>query len=162
MTKIDQIQPGQNGQAQKSGKSAKPQQGPSFQEVLDKAGQAGQPKAQATGSVSPPPATGLVTPPSATAPVSQTLSPLQSQGLEHAERTMELLEAYVDRLGDEGRPLKDVASLVESMEKELVKLNQVLAELDPSDELFGILDEIGSLAAVETIKFNRGDHVPSF
>jgi hypothetical protein len=158
MTKIDGIIPGVTpDQTSKPGRSAG-QPATSFQELLDQAVQKNQVASESPGigaedvigvsGVKPPVLDGV-------------LSPLHTEGVMRAERTLELLEHYEQVLGDSGKSLKEVSRAVEALDGEARELAGVLDRLDPGDELFPILQDVAVTAMVQSIKFNRGDFNPS-
>lgn len=163
MSRIDQITPGQGPRTGQTGKTGQAAGGESFQSMLDKAAQTGQATetASAQGLQAPPAsqavsASGQVAP---TAPVDQ-VAALQTQGLLHAGRTLDLLDTYAQALAQEQKPLKEVSGLVKNLEGEVGQLNQVLGQMDPKDGLYGLLQQVAVTAMVETVKFNRGDYLP--
>ncbi len=87
------------------------------------------------------------------------LDPVQTEGLMRAERTLDVLERLERMLGDSRRTLKEVAPVVQDLEDEVGRLNQVLARLDSSDELHPILSQVAATAMVQSLKFNRGDYL---
>ena len=92
-------------------------------------------------------------------PPSKEATPTQSQGIQAAESTLNLLEKYQQALGSPNQTLKDIDPLVKAL-VEKVNANQEIAQkLSPSDPLHKILREIEIVSAVESQKFNRGDYV---
>ena len=159
MTKIDQILPGQITPQNGEKAPGKPTKGPSFQEVLDQAAK----RSQDSGNTSAPAQAfdplNLINGVKPTHAV-EALRPEQTQGLMHAERTMEILDDYQNALADQSRSLKDMGRIVAKMDGEVKELTGVLEKLDPKDELYGIMEEVAVTAMVESIKFNRGDYIP--
>jgi len=156
MSKIDQIQPGQPqtvGQPQKTPS----RKGPSFQEILDKA--AGPP--EEVSKTQAPPFEASKTLQNLKSAENEGLIPLQNKGLEHAERIADILgqmDACIQT-----QSLKQAAPLVKALEEEAGRLETVLEKLgsDPDDVAYGIMEEAWGRAMAETIKFNRGDFIPS-
>lgn len=160
MTKIDGIvggqpplEPDKTGAAPKKG-------GPSFQAVLEKAAagveQVGpaDPASEAADAMADiadvkPPVTDLK------------LSPLHTEGVMRAERTLELLGSYGELLGNESKSLKEVFVALSAMEDEVKELTGVLDQLDKDDQLYPILEGVAVTAMTESIKFNRGDYNPA-
>ncbi|MBI5522813.1 MAG: hypothetical protein HY910_09305 [Desulfarculus sp.] len=156
MSKIDKLQPGPPPQIGQATPAARPQGGPAFQDILDKAGQAAQAPAQAPA---PSPAWPTTQAAPAAAPADTAATPLQREGLMRAGRTLDLLDAYALALADQSKPLKQVAGLVKSLEDEARGLGEVLGRMDPQDGLYGLLQEVAATAQAESLKFNRGDFV---
>jgi hypothetical protein len=162
MSKIDQIQPGAIPSTGQPAPASRPQGGEAFQKVLEQASQRvetapTQSPAQATAprAAQETQATGA----SQETQAAQAPSPLQTEGLLRAGRTLDLLDAYAQSLADPSQSLKKVSGLVKSLEEESKGLGQVLGRMDPQDGLYGLLQEVASTAQVETVKFNRGDYV---
>ncbi|MBI4799813.1 MAG: hypothetical protein HY794_14030 [Desulfarculus sp.] len=156
MSKIDQLQPGQPPQIGQTPQTARPQGAPAFQEILNQATQAAQAPDPAAAPTQAQPTTQAapVAAPAAVAP-----TPLQSEGLLRAGRTLDLLDSYALALADQSKPLKQVAGLVKSLEDEARGLSEVLGRMDPQDGLYGLLREVAATAQAESLKFNRGDYV---
>jgi hypothetical protein len=159
MTKIDQILPGQI--TPKNGEKAKgaPSKGPSFQEILDQAAKTSQDSTKTSAPTQAFDPLNLINGVKPTAAV-EPLRPEQTQGLMHAERTMEILDDYQNALSDQSKSLKDMGRIVADMDGEVKQLTGVLEKLDPKDELYRILEDVAVTAMVESIKFNRGDYMP--
>lgn len=156
MSKIDQIQPGQPPQVGQPAPTARPQGGQAFQDILNQATQAVQAPAQAAA---PAPAQVAGPPVASAAAAAAPPTPLQSEGLARAGRTLDLLDAYALALADQSKPLKQVAGLVKSLEGEARELGELLGRMDPRDGLYGLLREVAATAQAESLKFNRGDYV---
>ena len=86
-------------------------------------------------------------------------TPLQSQGAQATERTLDLLEHYQEALSDPRVSLKEVYPLVQALRQEVQGMNRWTDQLPPSDPLRKIMGEIEILSNVEIEKFNRGDYV---
>ena len=159
MSKIDQLQPGQAPQTGQAPKTDRAQGGEAFQKILDQATQLAQgqePSRAAQARLASQAAQAAQVPQTAQAP-----SPLQTEGLMRAGRTLDLLDTYALALADQGKPLKEVAGLVKSLQGEAEGLGQVMEKMDPQDGLYGLLQEVAATAQVESIKFNRGDYLNS-
>lgn len=159
MTRIDQIHP---GVAPGTGEAAKtrPGQGDqAFQRVLEQAAASlGEPAQAAKPAVfAPLPTIQSVEPPLGLAE----LGPEKAEGLARAGRALDILELYGQALGDERRSLKEVAALVRDLDGEVKGLTQAMEKIDPQDKLYGLLQEVAVASMVESIKFNRGDHLPA-
>lgn len=162
MTKIDQLQPGQVGQPQKAPKPDSQAKG-EFAKILDEAlGLQGEGPAKISSPApSSPPINGVAPSLKSEAPTaSQTLTPLQKEGVERAERAITLLEEYAERLGQPQVSLKDLQPSLAALEKEAKGLAEVADRLDPGDQLHGIVQEVLMRVAAESVKFNRGDYLP--
>jgi hypothetical protein len=86
-------------------------------------------------------------------------APLQSQGAQATERTLDLLEQYQEALSDPRVSLKEVYPLVQALSQEVQGMNRWTEQLPPSDPLRKIMGAIEILSNVEIEKFNRGDYV---
>ncbi len=164
MTSIDKINPGQTPAASASSASGVKGDKDAFQKLLDQAAAQVEGSAAPAASQAAAPAFDPLASLQNVKPVQpgqeQELSPAQTEGLMRAERTLELLEDYEKMLGDQGKSLKQVSQLVQSLDGEVRELAGVLNSLDPGDQLYGILQEVAVTAMVESIKFNRGDYIP--
>jgi uncharacterized phage infection (PIP) family protein YhgE len=169
MTRIDQIQTGTAPGAGEGQKAQRNQGDQAFQQILQQAAsRAGESPQAAQGGQGGQAAQAPAFDPMATLqgvkPALATaadLSPQQTEGLMHAERALETLERYEQVLGDERKSLKDVAALVRDLDGEVKGLTQALDKLDPQDKLYGLLQEVAVTSMVESIKFNRGDYLPT-
>lgn len=85
--------------------------------------------------------------------------PAQSQGIQAAESTLNLLEEYQKAMGNPNRTLKEIDPLVQALMEKINANQEIAQKLAPTDPLRRILREIEILSAVETQKFNRGDYV---
>jgi hypothetical protein len=161
MTKIDQLHPGQVGQPQLSPKSDTKARG-EFAALLDEALEL---QGEGPAKLSHPPPTfpqlNDVAPTLRTeaAAPSQALTPLQKEGVERAERAINLLEEYAERLGQPQTSLKELQPSLAALEQEAKGLAEVADRLDPDDQLHGIVQEVLMRVAAESVKFNRGDYL---
>ena len=89
--------------------------------------------------------------------VSQSLTPLHSEGLARGERMLNSLDSYAASLADPRQNLKQVETNMLNLENELQGLATILDGLDSNDKLAQVLQEIISIATVESIKYRRGD-----
>ena len=161
MTKIDQIHPGQVGQPQEGRKPDSKTNG-DFAKLLDEAlGLQGQSTAKITASSQAfPGIDGLLPKGQVDSPdAPQSLSPLQREGVERAERAITLLEEYAERLGQPGFSLKELQPSLTALEQEAKGLADIADRLEPDDELHGIVQEVLMRVAAESVKFNRGDYL---
>jgi hypothetical protein len=85
--------------------------------------------------------------------------PSQEEALKQVEETLSLLEDYAIALGDPGTTLKDLSPLAEELSLNAESLNSVSQGLNTGDPLKDISSETASVAAVEALKFKRGDYV---
>jgi hypothetical protein len=69
------------------------------------------------------------------------------------------LEEYQARLANPNNSLKDVEVSLTLLEQENKLISPVLDKLDISDPLSEILQAISATAAVEAIKFRRGEYL---
>ncbi len=159
MTKIDQIQPGAAPGGTAGRKAQRAEGDKAFRQVLEEAasrvGEGG--KVGPAASFDP-----LSTIQGAKPPLTQAeLSPEHTEGLMHAGRALDTLERYEQALGDGRKSLKDVAMILKDLDSEVKGLTQVLDKLDPSDKLYGLLQEVAVTSMVQSLKFNRGDFLPA-
>jgi uncharacterized phage infection (PIP) family protein YhgE len=163
MNKITEILPTDPGkQAAGKSKAVEQQDGPSFHEVLQKITSDGQGQGQqSTETASAVSGASQAAEAASGAGIDPVMSPKQVTGLMRAERTLELLSEYENQLGDGEVSLKDMAGTVDALETEAKELNKILETLDPDDSLFGLLQDVATVAVVESIKFNRGDYLPA-
>jgi hypothetical protein len=89
----------------------------------------------------------------------QDLQPLQSRGIAATENTIALLEQYQRALADPAQTLKEINPLVQSLSEKVTDLQGLAQGLAPGDPLKKIIQEVGTLSAVEVEKFNRGEYV---
>lgn len=155
MAKIDQLHPGQTPQAGTQRSAAKPEDVPSFQQVLD---EACRPEAAAAPAA---PAAPAQTAPAAAVQAPRKLGPLETEGVLRAERTLDILETYQQGLADSRKSLKELGGLVKAMDDEVAELTKVIEHMTPDQDLYGLLSEVAVTAMVESVKFNRGDYVPA-
>jgi hypothetical protein len=160
MTRIDQIQTGTAPGVGEGLKTQRSQGDQAFQQILEQAASRVQqsPQAAASAPAFDPMATLQGVKPTLT---TAELSPEQTEGLMRAERALETLERYEQVLGDERKSLKDVATLVRDLDGQVKGLTQTLDKMDPQDKLYGLLREVAVTSMVESIKFNRGDYLPT-
>ncbi|MFZ5586060.1 MAG: hypothetical protein ACOZHQ_09045 [Thermodesulfobacteriota bacterium] len=156
MTRIDQFQPGQTAPPGAPKPTARPDGGPSFQQALE---EASRPESAAAPAAQPAPAKASA--PAAPAQAPRKLDPLQTEGMLRAERALDILEAYQQGLADKKKSLKELGGLVKAMDDEVAELTKVLERMTPEHDLYGLLSEVAVTAMVESVKFNRGDYVPT-
>ncbi|MCU0579959.1 MAG: hypothetical protein MUF69_10500 [Desulfobacterota bacterium] len=89
----------------------------------------------------------------------QELQPLQSRGIAATENTLALLDQYRRALADPAQTLKEINPLVQSLSEKVTDLQSLAQGLAPGDPLKTIIQEVGTLSAVEVEKFNRGEYV---
>ena len=89
----------------------------------------------------------------------QDLNQLQTRGVSATENTLALLEQYQRALSDPTQTLKDINPLVQSLSEKVTDLEKLAQNLAPADPLKKIVQEVGTLSAVEVEKFNRGEYV---
>lgn len=80
--------------------------------------------------------------------------------LRRGQKILDLLSQYCDGLGDPGVTLKRLEPVVLRIENELKELGMRFTDSPVQDEgLLRIVNEIAVRASVETLKFQRGDHI---
>ncbi len=79
---------------------------------------------------------------------------LVSQG----DKLLSLLDDYAADLENPGKTLKQIAPLVNSIENEVSRIQETIADSSLADtDLLGLMDELTGTADVATYKFHRGD-----
>jgi hypothetical protein len=78
---------------------------------------------------------------------------------EQVQEALSLLESYAVALGDPNNTLKDLAPMAEELSLSADSLNKLSSSLKNEDPLKSITDETATIAAVESLKFKRGDYV---
>ncbi len=81
------------------------------------------------------------------------------QGLAKGDELVSLLDQYGTALGDSGRTLRDVGQILDSVNEKVKEFGLAVQRLPGDDPLRGLLRQTEIIAAVETIKFNRGDYL---
>ena len=89
----------------------------------------------------------------------QDFQQLQARGIAATENTIALLEQYQRALADPAQTLKEINPLVQSLAEKVTDLQGLAQSLSPADPLKKIIQEVGTLSAVEVEKFNRGEYV---
>jgi ABC-type transporter Mla subunit MlaD len=72
---------------------------------------------------------------------------------------LDILEKYMTALGDPGVNLKEIAPLVDTLDRKASRLDKIASELSVDDPIKPLTNETAALAAVEALKFKRGDFV---
>lgn len=161
MSRIDVLQPGQTRQSETTATPGRPEGAQSFQEML---AQANRLEAATAPADSVALDTTFATTQAAQAAetlVPGPLDPLEVEGMLRAERTLDILNAYQQGLGDRKKTLKELGGLVKAMDQEVAELTKVMERMQPGQPLYGLLSEVAVTAMVESVKFNRGDYVPA-
>jgi hypothetical protein len=78
---------------------------------------------------------------------------------QEVQEALNLLESYAVALGDPNNTLKDLAPMAEELSLSADSLNKLSKSLKNEDPLKSITDETATIAAVESLKFKRGDYV---
>jgi hypothetical protein len=81
------------------------------------------------------------------------------EAAKQVEETLSLLEDYAIALGDPATTLKDLAPLADELSLSADSLNSLSLGLNKDDPLKDISSETATIAAVEALKFKRGDFV---
>ena len=91
------------------------------------------------------------------------MNAFQSQGempvVERAERLLDLLGEYQQKLANPAFTLRDISPLIDELKADNKRLVSSVNSLAEGDERKNILNQITVAASVEIIKFNRGDYV---
>jgi hypothetical protein len=86
--------------------------------------------------------------------------PTPSIGVDdEVESVLDILESYMAALGDPQKTLKEIAPLADDLENGATRLDKLAAALEEGDPLKGLTSDTAVLAAVEALKFRRGDFV---
>ena len=156
MTKIDQILPGQiEGQQQKP-KTAKGE-GPSFQSYLDKAQAADK---AAPDGVQQVQESGQAASVQQVGQINAIAGQAQIAAVQQAEDLLASMDQYAQMLGGNST-LKQMQGLVDQIREQAGQLQQASGALPQGDELSGLLEEVQAQAAVELMKFDRGEYNPA-
>lgn len=84
---------------------------------------------------------------------------LSDQAESEVGGVLEMLEKYMSALGDPQVTLKEIAPMVGDLDRGALRLDKLAAGLGEGDPLKGLTNETAALAAVEALKFKRGDFV---
>ncbi|MDR1486773.1 MAG: hypothetical protein LBT62_02085 [Deltaproteobacteria bacterium] len=88
---------------------------------------------------------------------SQSFSSLNTE--EEISGVLDSLEEYMSALSDPELTLKQIAPLAEELSRSALKLDKLAASMSQQDPLKELTNETATLAAVEALKFKRGDFV---
>ena len=78
---------------------------------------------------------------------------------DEVDSVLSVLDNYVQALGAPSKTLKEIAPLADDLDRGATRLDQLAASLAEDDPLKGLTSDTAVLAAVEAIKFRRGDLV---
>ena len=78
--------------------------------------------------------------------------------IDRTEGLLNLLDSYRHKLADPSFTLKDIYPLISEIENEKEQLKPVLDSIAQGDELKNILNHTLVTAAMEVIRFNKGDY----
>ena len=91
------------------------------------------------------------------------INTFQSEGkmpvVQRAERLLDLLSEYQQKLANPSFTLRDISPLIDELKADNRALVSSVNSLSEGDELKNILNQIIVAASVEIIKFDRGDYV---
>lgn len=91
------------------------------------------------------------------------MNALQPEGempvVERAERLLDLLGEYQQKLANPSFTLRDISPLIDELKADNKRLVSSVKSLAEGDELKNILNQVIVTASVEIIKFDRGDYV---
>ena len=90
---------------------------------------------------------------------SNCLEKSQKAEIKKVEQFLDLLESYTQALFDPKKTLKEIASLVKSLESEKEKLAELGENLPDGDVLKYIVNQTLILSTIEVLRFNRGDYL---
>ena len=89
----------------------------------------------------------------------QEMNQIRSLGIKATEDTLGSLEQYQRAIGDPGKTLRQVDSLVQSLSQEVENLKTLAEKVPSSDPLQKIMTDLGIVSTVEIEKFSRGEYV---
>lgn len=89
----------------------------------------------------------------------ESICKFEGSAVEKVEQSLHLLESYASALADPQKSLKDLDSLIQSMESEKEKLSGLGKRLPDGHVLKDLINQAAILTTVEVIKFNRGDYL---
>jgi hypothetical protein len=72
---------------------------------------------------------------------------------------LDMLDQYMNALGDPNVTLKEIAPLVEDLDRSASRLDKIAGQLGQDSPIKQLTNETAVLAAVEALKFKRGDFV---
>ncbi|MDR1396005.1 MAG: hypothetical protein LBK52_07545 [Deltaproteobacteria bacterium] len=75
------------------------------------------------------------------------------------EQLLDLLDNYSQALADPAKSLKDLAPLADDLGLLAAELGQTSSKLGPNDPLKALSSDTATVAAVEALKFKRGDYI---
>ena len=93
------------------------------------------------------------------APETREMNQIRSLGIKATEDTLGILEQYQRAIGDPGKTLRQMDSLVQSLSHELGNLKTLAEKVPSSDPLQKIMTDLGIVSTVEIEKFSRGEYV---
>jgi hypothetical protein len=76
---------------------------------------------------------------------------------QEVDSVIQMLESYMLALGDPSKTLKEIAPLADDLDRGATRLDLLASGLQEGDPLKGLTNDTAALAAVEAIKFRRGD-----
>ena len=76
---------------------------------------------------------------------------------DEVDSVLGILENYMAALGDPQKTLKEIAPLADDLDRGATRLDQLSSSLEEGDPLKGLTNDTAVLAAVEALKFRRGD-----
>ena len=79
--------------------------------------------------------------------------------VERAEKLLDTLDVYRQKLSSAEVALRDISPLIMEMEAENKTLGSAVNSLSDGDELKDIINQVIITSSIEIIKFNRGDYV---
>lgn len=78
--------------------------------------------------------------------------------LEHSDKLLTLLDSYAIGLGDPQKTLRELSSLVETIQKEAHLLEtEAEVHLSETEEIRGVINDLALTANVAAFRFQRGD-----
>jgi cell shape-determining protein MreC len=83
----------------------------------------------------------------------------QEGAMKQAEDALNLLQTYQQDLLDPAKSVKDLASTVQSMDREADSLNSLLEDFQNEPEIQSLMEKLAVVMKVEVMKYNRGDYV---
>lgn len=92
-------------------------------------------------------------------PVGNILAASMSGPKMQVDSVLSVLDRFSEALADPGKSLKEIDPLVKELEAGASSLEKLSSRLPEGNELKDLVDQTAVLAAVEAMKFNRGDYI---
>ncbi len=94
-------------------------------------------------------------------PLSPFLPVGESSVIENAEKMLDILDEYQQKLANPKTRLREISPLIDKLEMDKEGLLSAVNSLHVGEELKHILNNMVIISSIEIIKFSRGDYVNS-